>query len=266
MNQTENEVKEMTYAISYLNSVPLRAEPNHRSEMVSQVLFGEYMKVLESKGEWSYIQLEQDGYKGWMESIQLNLVDEKEYEKFIETTKVKVLVDFAPVLIDGVKVNLLKGTNLPFYANGFFIFNSKKVPFLDAVISQKQNREKVAKTAKSYLNTSYLWGGKTPLGIDCSGFSQIVYHLNGYSIKRDASQQAKEGTLVAFLSQAQEGDLAFFENKEAKITHVGIILANERIIHAAKGKVRIDKLDQEGIYNDELKEYTHHLRMVKSYF
>jgi len=266
MNPSKNEVKEMRYAVAYLNIVPLRAEASHRSEMVSQLLFGEYMKVFETKDEWSYIQLEHDSYKGWVQSIQLHLVDEKEYLAFQNSTKVKALSDFSTILVDGDKVTILKGTNLPFYANGFFMFRDKKISYSAEVISQKQSRQKLIETAKSYLNTPYLWGGKTLAGIDCSGFSQMVYHINGYTIKRDASLQAQQGSLVAFLTQAQEGDLAFFENEEAKITHVGIILADEKIIHAAQGKVRIDKLDQEGIYNEELKKYTHHLRMVKSYF
>lgn len=270
-NMTENKIsseksQNITYALSYLSIVPLRAEPNHRSELVSQILFGEYMKVLETKDEWSYIQLEQDTYKGWVETIQLLPSTKTEYEKIVNTAKIKVFENLVSVKINDVEVLMPKGTNLPLYADGFFVFNNQKIPFSGSVIKGKHTRKEIVETAKSYLNTPYLWGGKTPLGIDCSGFSQIVYHTNGYTLLRDASLQATEGELVAFVSQALPGDLAFFENSEGRIIHVGIIIENEKIIHAANGRVRIDQIDQEGIYNDEVKKHTHHLRMIKRYF
>lgn len=264
-NVEKDAIKQMNYAVTYLSVVPLRAKPEHRSEMVTQVLFGEYMKVLEEKEEWSFVQLEQDSYKGWLETSQMHAVTSNNYERFIANPKVKVLETNSSIIIDGKKIHLLKGTSLPFYSDGFFEFNNQKIQYAAETTAGKQNREKLIETAYSYLNTPYLWGGKTSFGIDCSGLTQMIYHLNGYSIQRDASLQAKQGELVAFLEQAEIGDLAFFDSEEGNITHVGIVLENSKIIHAAKGKVRIDSLDQEGIYNDELKKYTHHLRMVRSY-
>ncbi len=265
MNPTENKLQEVTYAIANLSFVPLRAEASHRSEMVTQALFGEYMKVLETKGGWCYVTLEQDKYKGWIELRQLVKIKKSDYQKFVTTEKTKVLTSFAKTTINGVEVLLPKGANLPFFKEGSFIFNNEKIVFKGEVVEGKQEIEKLLKTANSYLNTPYLWGGKTEFGLDCSGFSQIVYHINGYEINRDASQQAKQGELVAFLSEAKAGDLAFFDEEE-RITHVGIILDNEKIIHAAQGKVRIDSLDNEGIYNKDCKKYTHHLRMVRRYW
>ncbi len=255
-----------TYAIAYLSIVPLRAVPQHRSEMVSQVLFGEYMKVLKTEDEWSFIQLEQDSYEGWIETSQLFPISEKDFEKCTTSPKVKVSKDGSFVEIDERKIFLLKGTTLLNYNDGSFEFVTEKIQFSGVTITGKQNRKQLVEIANSYLNVPYLWGGKTSFGIDCSGFSQIVYHLCGYTLQRDASLQAQQGQLVAFLEQASAGDLAFFDNEEGAITHVGIVLQDRKIIHAAKGKVRIDRLDQEGIYNDELKKYTHHLRMVRSYF
>ncbi len=255
-----------TYALAYLSLVPLRATPEHRSEMVSQVLFGEYMKVLETKDEWSHIQLEQDSYKGWIETSQLFPISEKDFERYITSPKIKVIKDGSFVEIDERKTYLLKGTTLPYYNDGSFNFVDEKIQFSGMTIAGKQNRKQLVEIANSYLNVPYLWGGKTSFGVDCSGFSQMVYHICGYTIQRDASLQAQQGQLVAFLEQATAGDLAFFDNEEGNITHVGIVLEDRKIIHAAKGKVRIDRLDQEGIYNDELKKYTHHLRMVRSYF
>jgi len=260
------ELQQDSFALSFLSVVPLRAEPNHQSEMVSQVLFGEYMLVLEIEDDWSYVQLEQDAYKGWIENSQIIPTTQKDYERFVASPKVKVLEEHTFIQFNDKKVQLLKGTNLAFFSEGVFEFNNNKIPFSGTTISSKQNRNKIIEIAYSFMNVPYLWGGKTSYGLDCSGFTQIVYHINGYSIPRDASLQAKQGELVAFLTQAKEGDLAFFENEAGNISHVGIILENEKIIHAAQGKVRIDSLDQEGIYNNELKKYTHHLRMVRSYF
>ena len=114
-----------------------------------------------------------------------------------------------------------------------------------------------------FLNAPYLWGGRTPFGIDCSGFTQIVYRLQGINIPRDAHQQAEVGNTLSFIEESQEGDLAFFDDSEGEITHVGIIMNNNNIIHAS-GKVRIDKLDQQGIFNIEKKIHTHKLRIIKS--
>ena len=124
-------------------------------------------------------------------------------------------------------------------------------------------KEKLAENALMYLNAPYLWGGRSPLGIDCSGFTQMVYRLQGVDLPRDAYQQAEVGTTLSFVEESEAGDLAFFDNNEERITHVGIILENNHIIHAS-GKVRIDRIDQQGIFNKELGTHTHKLRLIKS--
>ena len=126
--------------------------------------------------------------------------------------------------------------------------------------SQKKH---LINNAMIFLNAPYLWGGRTPFGIDCSGFTQIIYRLQGINIPRDAYKQAEIGTTLSFINESEEGDLAFFDNAEGKIIHVGIIMKKNYIIHAS-GKVRIDKIDQEGIFNIEKKKHTHKLRIIKS--
>ncbi len=112
------------------------------------------------------------------------------------------------------------------------------------------------------MNAPYLWGGKTPFGIDCSGFTQMVYKLNGHALLRDASEQASQGIALSFIEESEPGDLAFFDNSEGQIIHVGIIMEDNHIIHA-HGKVRIDRLDHSGIYNIDKKIHTHKLRVIK---
>jgi cell wall-associated NlpC family hydrolase len=260
MNQETTQ--KVSYANAYLSFVPLRAEASHRSEMVTQVVFGEYLKVLNTKGGWCYVELLKDHYQGWIELRQINSVSEKEYLDFSKVEPTTVTTSFTKVKIEDKEVLLTKGSILPFYSEGAFLFNGVSIPYNSPINQGEKNVEALISTAKTYLNTPYLWGGKTEFGLDCSGFSQIVYQINGYTINRDASQQAKQGELIAFLSEAQEGDLAFFDEDE-RITHVGIVLKNNQIIHAAQGKVRIDSLDTEGIYNAERKKYTHHLRLIK---
>tara|TARA_R100001480_G_scaffold124070_2_gene122503 strand:- start:76 stop:594 length:519 start_codon:yes stop_codon:yes gene_type:complete len=129
-------------------------------------------------------------------------------------------------------------------------------------ISEKFPKEHIIETALIYLNTPYLWGGKTPFGIDCSGFTQMVYKLNGYKLKRDASEQATQGEALSFIEESEPGDLAFFDNNEGAITHVGIIMKDNYIIHA-HGKVRIDRIDHSGIFNYDVRAHTHKLRVIK---
>ena len=132
----------------------------------------------------------------------------------------------------------------------------------ETLIGQKKKNQLI-ETALLYLNTHYIWGGKTPFGIDCSGFTQMVYRLNGYKLLRDASQQATQGDALSFIEESSPGDLAFFDNNEGDIIHVGIIMENHYIIHA-HGKVRIDRLDHSGIYNVDTKTHSHKLRVIKS--
>jgi len=265
MHQKNNpSQQELNYAIANLSYVPLRAEANHRSEMVTQVLFAEYMTVLETKGDWCHVKLAQDHYKGWIELRQIQIISKENFTSFKESAKTTVTNSFTKIQLDGVNVLLPKGTDLSFYHNGVFLFNETPISFEGTVKNSTKRTPKIVETAYSYLNTPYLWGGKTEFGLDCSGLSQMVYHLNGIAINRDASQQAKQGELVAFLSEAKAGDLAFFDEND-RITHVGIVLDEQKIIHAAQGKVRIDSLDNEGIYNKNRKKYTHHLRMIRRY-
>lgn len=167
---------------------------------------------------------------------------------------------------DGSQFYLAAGSNLPGFAAGYCTFGGVKykVDFEPLTVDFEQPKARIKDLALFFLNAPYLWGGRTLFGIDCSGFVQAVYKMAGLKLKRDASQQAEYGNTVDFLQEARCGDVAFFDNEDGRITHVGILLGNNEIIHSS-GKVRIDPIDDQGIYNRELHKYTHQLRIIKRF-
>ena len=134
----------------------------------------------------------------------------------------------------------------------------------DTALYYQGNKIDIVGTALKYVNAPYLWGGRTVFGIDCSGFTQIIFKMNGIIMPRDAYQQAELGRTVHSIEDAQPGDLAFFENDKGRITHTGIILKDAKIIHSS-GKVRIDKIDHKGIFNIERQEYSHKLTKINRF-
>lgn len=245
----------MQYGICNLSIVPLRAEPSDMSELVSQVLYGEHFKVLEQRKKWSRIRIAYDKYEGWIDNKQYLEVTEDIYkekdseELLLSSDLVEFITDekhLMPIPI-GAVLNPLSLLSHQYDGN---------------TISGILPKENLVKTSYMYLGAPYLWGGKTPFGIDCSGFTQMVYKLNGYKLLRDASQQATQGEALSFIEESEPGDLAFFDNEEGNIIHVGIIMEDNYIIHA-HGKVRIDRIDHSGIFNVETNRHTHRLRVIK---
>lgn len=251
------------FGICNLALIPLRFEPNDRSETVSQVLFGEHFEVIEDLKQWSKIRLHYDGYEGWIDSKQYQPISETEYHQLSQEVIVlnSDLVEY--ITAPG---NLLMpvplGVSLSFLLHNEI--NTNNFDFEGMRVSGIKAKENLIPTSFMYLNSPYLWGGKTPFGIDCSGFTQMVYKLNGYYLPRDAAQQAAQGEALSFIEESEPGDLAFFDNEEGNIIHVGIIMENNYIIHAS-GKVRLDRLDHLGIYNAETNRHTHKLRVIKKY-
>lgn len=246
----------MQYGVCNLSIVPLRLEPTDKSELVSQVLYGDFFKVLEERKSWSKIRLAFDGYEGWIDNKQYKNIDESQYI-LLNTSSPKLSIDLVEFIQDENHQlhPILLGSSL----NALSILNHSHDGSIIEGVLHKSN---LIETAFLYLNSPYLWGGKTPFGIDCSGFTQMVYKLNGYKLLRDASQQATQGDPLSFIEESEPGDLAFFDNNEGAIIHVGIIMSDNYIIHA-HGKVRIDRLDHYGIYNVDKKTHTHKLRVIK---
>lgn len=249
------------FAICNLAIIPLRAEPSDRSEIVSQVLFGEHFEILETQNQWSKIKLQFDRYEGWVDSKQYQIISEK---SFISLSKDAVILNSDLVEYVTNPSNVLLpiplGSSLSFLNHSEI--NIENFEFEGMKITGVKSKSDLITTAFMYLNAPYLWGGKTPFGIDCSGLTQMVYKLNGYNLLRNASQQSTQGDALSFIEESEAGDLAFFDNGEGKIIHVGIIMENNYIIHAS-GKVRIDRLDHLGIYNAEQNKHTHRLRVIK---
>src|SRR6478736_2622549 len=249
------------FGICNLANIPLRFEASDRSEIVSQVLFGEHFEVIEQYKQWAKIRLQFDGYEGWVDSKQFQVITKAQYD-LLSNEEIVLNGDLIEYITapSNLLIPILLGSSLSFLNQP--AINTSGFEFEGMKTSGVQPKQNLVNTAFMYLNAPYLWGGKTPFGIDCSGFTQMVYKLNGYKLQRDASQQALQGEALSFIEESESGDLAFFDNEEGIITHVGIIMNDNYIIHAS-GKVRIDRLDHLGIYNAETNRHTHKLRVIK---
>lgn len=245
--------------IPVVSVCPVRETPNHRSEMTSQLLLGEQVHVLDNSVDgWLQIRSLHDGYEGWCQAIQLaELATPIEPTGYYDRE-----LGFANV--NGQPMPVFMGTPVypePIKAGVFSIsFTGLTINTVD-----EDKHIQLQEIALQYLNTAYLWGGRTFAGIDCSGFVQMVYRQLGIHMQRDAWMQAAEGESVGFLQEAQPGDLAFFDEPDGRITHVGILLNDHEIIHSS-GKVRIDDIDHQGIISRDQKKRTHKLRIIKRYF
>nr|WP_299205692.1 C40 family peptidase [uncultured Brumimicrobium sp.] len=247
-------------AICGLSVIPVRAKPDDTSEIVTQLLFGEKIEYLEIQNQWIKVEIAHDQYVGWIDHKQvLELSDNSSFllhppSQYQQEAALKLETPW------GIQT-ILKGSPILSPSKNFTI-DGYQFKWIDS--EPKQYSKDIIELAKSYLNAPYLWGGRTPFGIDCSGFSQTVYHQIGYRLNRDASQQVLQGSPIHFEEQ-KPGDLAFFASeKTGNITHVGIILPEHKIIHA-HGRVRIDTLNEKGIFNEKKAYYSHQFHSIRRY-
>lgn len=236
----------MDKGICTVSVAAIRAEQSHQSEMTSQLLYGETVDILETNGKFIKVKMHFDGYEGWVDAKQLGKISD---EYFDERRTEIVNNNFGSYNTSQGKILLSIGSEVN--------TENENTPVL--------NSESISETAKQLLNVPYLWSGRSFFGIDCSGFVQLIYKVHGISVPREAQQQSEIGEVLSFVEESKPGDLAFFENEEGTITHVGMMLEDHEIIHAF-GKVRIDSLDSSGIFNKELKKHTHKLRFLRSIF
>lgn len=240
----------MNYAMISVPAAAVRRKPNHRKEMVSQLLFGESVRVLKTKGDlWIKVRSLHDSYEGWMTNTLVREVNED------VATAMSCYVNadlISSVTIEKNKFNIPFGSTLPFFENGKGKLGDLDYNFKGELMKRDEqvlSPELLTKLTTKWRNAPYLWGGRTPLGVDCSGFVQVIFKTLGIDLPRDARQQAREGKPVKKFTEILAGDLAFFDNKE-DIIHVGILLGNEEIIHSS-GKVRVDAISKKGIVNSE---------------
>ncbi len=255
----------VTFGVSRLAVVAVRKEPDDRAEQTTQLLFGDHYELLSfsTDQKWAYIRIFADKYEGWMDAKQHHEIT-KDYFEQINHANFKITTDIASgILYKKNPLTILMGSIVPisnselFKMEEQFAFNGEAKS-----LGQKRDYEFLRTIAIKYLHAPYQWGGKSPFGIDCSGFTQMVFKINGYQIPRDAGQQANAGRSVDSLGQALPGDLAFFHNGSDVISHVGIMMENSRIIHAS-GQVRIDQLAPEGIIHSETNSITHTLKSIR---
>ncbi|HNQ69076.1 MAG TPA: C40 family peptidase [Bacteroidales bacterium] len=255
----------MKAGICELSYIPMRAGMSHKTEMTNQVLFGELFEIITTRNEWTKIRLLHDNYEAWVETAAITFLDNS--DNTIEDFTNSFICSEVLVLLkqnEKSEIQIPIGSKIPASVKEFKILNNKYI-LPDNYKNNKNTdfRQTIINAAISMVNVPYLWGGRTSWGIDCSGFSQYLYSLVKINLPRDASQQVNLGKTLSFVSEAQPGDLAFFDNDEGEIIHVGVIYENGKIIHAS-GKVKIDNIDHQGIYDKTLKRYTHNLRVVKS--
>lgn len=238
---------------------PVRIEPSHRSEMVTQLLFGESVTIKETlPGGWLKIQCSFDHYEGWITNSHIT------NESYTQNWKYRFAAEWTnTVLLNNSVMQVPFGSHIPDQALALNTFKYNW-DFTETQLSVPEMAmpERILTIAKLYLNTPYLWGGKSIYGIDCSGLVQQVLKWANVPLPRDAWQQAETGTALHFLQEARFGDVAFFDNEEGRIIHTGILLNEHSILHAS-GKVRIDAIDTNGIVHSDTGARTHHLRIIK---
>lgn len=230
-------MQKTVYGQARLSIIPIRANASHSSEMVSQLLYNETYTILKQEEDWLYIECLHDGYKGWIAENQVHYISQEIFDTPFKR--------YNPDLIEWdqqLELNLFMGS-----------------PFYDLAPSIVPPIERVCNAAKQFLNSPYLWGGRTGAGVDCSGLVQVAFRMGNILLPRDASQQAKVGKKVAWKDR-QRGDVAFFKDKTGKITHVGLLLSPDTILHASAW-VRIDKIDSVGIFHQNI--CTHELSLIK---
>lgn len=254
------------FGVCRLSLIAVRAEASDKAELITQLLFGEHYEVLASAPDkkWLRIRVAFDAYEGWIDAKQHHGIS-KDYFEYMNRAELKIATDISTsILYNKVPIAILMGSIIPissaelFKMEEQFAFNGEAKN-----VGLKREFEFLRTIANRYLHAPYLWGGKSPFGIDCSGFTQMVFKICGYKLLRDAKQQSVQGKAVRSLADVKPGDLAFFKDAEENITHVGIVYANGQIIHAS-GRVRLDTLNELGIVHAETGLVTHQLSHFRS--
>lgn len=256
-------------AIALHSVIPVRTEAREGAEQNTQMLFGELAEVIDEQPRWKRIRLESDGQEGWVDAKMITPMMDKEHAVHKKALKTAATVAFPMAYAmsenNGQTIPLTAGTRLTNYKDGRFEVlgvGFRIDPSMVITAPLELNQENLLKAVRFFINVPYLWGGKNALGMDCSGFTQTVMSLFGKALLRNASEQVTQGKSIKDLSKAKAGDLVFFDHEDGKISHVGIVIDPERVIHCS-GRVKVEKLDSQGIFNAETGEYSHHLVSIR---
>ena len=246
----------MRYGICPLGVVSVRVDKQHESQQSSQLLYGEIFKVLDRQRHWSNIRMAHDGHEGWIENLQYHEISKEDYQ-LLSTQPAELAHDLVSYV--SVKNHALMPIVMGSRVDSCTFLGHT---FEELSKTPKKGLKGVVDSALHYLNAPYLHGGRTPFGIDAAGFVQMAYRINGFDLKRGVEAQSLQGQPLSFIEESEPGDLAFFDDREGIIDHVGIILPDNHLIHV-HGKVRIDRIDHTGIFNSDTNRYTHSLRVIK---
>lgn len=249
----------LQYGICQVSAAPIRASESDRSEIVSQLLFGELAEIMEVGKPWIKVRCVADGYVGYMDFKQLHYIDEADFEKNMRHMPYIVQDEELHAEGPGGIIRILIGSSLPFFDEGIFKIGTQKFTLI--LEEELTAGRTIAETASIFLNAPYLWGGRSLHGIDCSGYTQIVAKLHGYQLPRDASKQVHVGEAIEYADR-EIGDFVFFVNSDEHVHHVGILIEKNKILHAS-GWIREDKLDKKGIFREDFDEYTHRFHSIK---
>jgi len=261
----------MKYGITHLSQISMRKEPTHKAQLVSQLLFGDLYQIEEFIGDWLRIRILECNYEGFIEKKVWNEISENDATEYV--SQPKYFVNDYLIFIKDIKSNItfpvFMGSSFPYphdntliLGNSMFLVELPKEQKYQKYSMLSETQDILLQFAMKFLQAPYLWGGRTPVGIDCSALVQLAFKSISILLPRDASQQVNCGTQIDFSTEWQVGDVAFFDNEDKEITHVGILCGKDKILHAS-GFVKIDHLDSTGIYNKLLEQYTHKLRIVK---
>lgn len=274
------------YAICKVDIAPLRQNASDKTEMLSQLRFGEIMQIIaiSENNKWLKIKTLLDNYEGWIDILQVQKITENYYQQYSNQLHLHQICSSIQTichLLDN-KGNILesthlsKGAILPFFYEkkdtknlkprnkSFFQIEEQLYLFRGEIYEQKYEPKKLISRALSYKNIPYLWGGKSFWGADCSGFVQEIFKSFQLFLPRDAYQQALVGEIVADFDEIENGDVAFFAREE-RIIHVGLVWKKKNalnIIHA-RGFIRVDKLDKMGIWSEQEQNYSHYLHSFR---
>jgi cell wall-associated NlpC family hydrolase len=256
---------QMDYGICSNPFMPLRGKPSDSASMVSSLLFGETFQILDSQGNWFYVRMTYDHYEGWLFSREIEGFTNDSPLPEAQPNQFLVKEPFQSLFNEELFIYLGLGTPLPFFDGKYCFLKTAFYQLKGQAFEAYQEPTAAIQMAERFLGTPYLWGGRSSFGIDCSGLTQILMRYSGIPLHRDTPYQVEQGTPIDNFSNAAEGDLVFFKNKDGNISHAGILTGINKVIHASE-KVRQDTIDAHGIYNEGLQDYTHQLAAIRRHF